>query len=47
MNQPRENPPGPVERQLPGTGAIVAKVRKIVADEGFAELLVNDFGGLQ
>jgi hypothetical protein len=47
MNQPRENPPGPAERQLPGTGAIVAKVRKIVADEGFAVRLVNDLGGLE
>jgi hypothetical protein len=47
MNQPRENPPGPWFSRRPGTGAIVAKVRKIVADEGFAVRLVNDFGGLK
>jgi putative heme iron utilization protein len=35
MNRPRENPAQPHELKGSGTGAIVAKVRKIVADEGF------------
>jgi len=47
MNQPRENPPGPSSSVLRGTGAIVAKVRKIVADEGFGGGLVNGFRGSQ
>jgi heme iron utilization protein len=40
MNRPRAKVPGPAERQAPGTGAIVAKVRKIVADEGFGRDLM-------
>src|SRR5205085_10419694 len=35
MNRPRTKSPAPHELKGPGTGAIVAKVRKIVADEGF------------